>query len=95
MKLSRSLIKNVVQDIEESADLSSSTKAVLFKLIDNGLPDRVIRPKDIPAVTGLSLSTIERREKDGTFPKRRKLSLYAVGWSWREDIQPWLNAGRL
>ena len=94
MKLHKALIKNAVQDIEESSDLPASTKVFLFSLIQDGLPDRIIRPKDIPAVTGLSLSTIERREKDGSFPRRRKLSDYAVGWSWREDIQPWMNTGR-
>ncbi len=42
--------------------------------------ERIIRPKEIKAITGLSNTTIWRMEKAGTFPKRVRLSAGEVGW---------------
>lgn len=48
----------------------------------------VIRPKFIKQKTGLSLSTVNRLEKLGEFPKRRKLSIGSVGWL-ESEIDTW------
>lgn len=48
----------------------------------------IIRPKFIKQKTGLSLSTINRLEKIGEFPKRRKLSEGSVGWI-ESEIDAW------
>lgn len=48
----------------------------------------VIRPKLIKQKTGLSLSTVNRLEKLGEFPKRRKLSEGSVGWL-ESEVDAW------
>lgn len=48
----------------------------------------IIRPKLIKEKTGLSLSTVNRLEKLGEFPKRRKLSEASVGWI-ESEIDAW------
>jgi prophage regulatory protein len=53
-------------------------------------PDRgrFLRMPDVVRETGLSRSTIWRREREGSFPKRVPLSANATGW-WSEDIDRW------
>ena len=41
---------------------------------------KMIRLKAVMELTGLSGSTINRLEKNGVFPKRKKISSAAVGW---------------
>jgi prophage regulatory protein len=49
----------------------------------------VIRPKDIEPYTGLSIQTIYRLMKNGSFPAPLQLSANAVGWPL-EAIEAWL-----
>ena len=49
----------------------------------------IIRPRNLPAVTGLSRTTIWRLEQSGDFPKRIRLSAGAVGYR-RPEIEAWL-----
>jgi prophage regulatory protein len=49
---------------------------------------KFIRPRMIKEKTGLSLSTVNRLEKLGEFPKRRKLSEGSVGWL-ESEIDAW------
>lgn len=51
---------------------------------------RFMRKKEVIEVTGLSNSTIWRLEKDGFFPKRKKISNHAIGWLAHEVYQ-WIN----
>jgi len=51
--------------------------------------DRIIRSKELQAVTGLSRVTIWRREREGNFPRRVKLSAGAVGHRLSE-VKEWL-----
>ena len=51
---------------------------------------RIIREKECEERTGLSRSTRNRLEREGKFPKRRKLSANAVGWL-EEEIEAWLR----
>lgn len=50
---------------------------------------KIIRPRDLPAITGLSRTTIWRLEKDNKFPKRVSLSAGAVGYH-RAEVEAWL-----
>lgn len=54
---------------------------------------RFLRVPDVMRETGLSRTTIYRREREGDFPKRVPLSANATGW-WSEDIDRW-KAARL
>jgi prophage regulatory protein len=50
---------------------------------------RYIRRKQLIIITGLSATTLWRLEKNGKFPKRRKLSDHLVGWL-ENEINEWL-----
>ena len=52
--------------------------------------NRIIRLHELKVLVGLSTATIWRKEKDSTFPKRRKISKRAVGWMYAE-ISRWMN----
>ncbi len=51
----------------------------------------IARPRDLPALTGLSKTTIWRLERAGNFPQRIQLSIGAVGYLISE-IQAWLDS---
>jgi prophage regulatory protein len=55
--------------------------------------ERIIRLPEVIALTGISKSTIERLEKRGEFPMRRKLSPSSslVGWLL-SDVQGWVHS---
>ncbi len=52
---------------------------------------RLLRTKQVMAVTGLSRMTIYRLERAGLFPARRKLGENSVGWI-DEDIILWIES---
>jgi len=52
--------------------------------------EQIIRPRNIPTITGLSRTTIWRLERAGDFPKRIKLSAGACGWRLSE-VMAWLE----
>ena len=53
--------------------------------------DRILRCKDVMAITGLSHSTLYAMMNEGTFPPAIKLSKRAVGW--RESVvRAWIDA---
>lgn len=52
---------------------------------------QVLRPKEVIKEYGLSRTTIWRKEREGTFPKRLKLGARAVGWL-RSDLEAWLES---
>ena len=58
----------------------------------NSANDQIIRPRSLPAVVGVSRTTIWRleRELNSNFPKRVKLSAGAVGYRMSE-VQAWLE----
>ena len=51
---------------------------------------RIVRPKGMEAITSLSLPTIYRLVKQGTFPRPIRLSTQAVGWDIN-DIAEWID----
>ena len=57
------------------------------------MEQQILREKEIIKVIGLSRTTIWRKEKAGTFPRRVKLGPdgRAVGWL-RSSIEEWLRS---
>ena len=49
----------------------------------------VIRRNELSQITGLSMTTLWRQERDGYFPARIRLTNHSVGWR-RSDIEAWL-----
>lgn len=52
---------------------------------------RMMRLPVVEAVTGLSGTTIWRRERDGEFPRRRRLGAGVVAWR-SDEIEAWIEA---
>lgn len=59
----------------------------------NSPPRKIYRTKELPIITGLSLSTIWRLQKAGEFPPRVQLSPGRVG-VFAEQVDAWLNSRR-
>lgn len=53
--------------------------------------ERILRCKDVMALTGLSRSTLYSMMSEGTFPRSIKLSKRAVGWR-EAAIRAWMDA---
>jgi prophage regulatory protein len=56
------------------------------------LLDRILRPREVTEVTGLSRTTIWRGVHAGWFPKPIRLTSSTIGWC-QADVARWL-AGR-
>ncbi len=52
---------------------------------------RMLRLPKVVERTGLSQTTLWRRERAGEFPKRRRLGPNAVGWM-ESEVDEWLEA---
>ena len=52
---------------------------------------RLLRLPDVCEITGLSPTTVWRREKDGQFPRRRRLGANIVAWR-SDEIAAWIEA---
>ncbi len=52
---------------------------------------KIIRLPTVKELTGLSTSSIWRREQEGTFPPRRKLGAKAVGWFY-DEVLDWIDS---
>ena len=52
---------------------------------------QIIRKSEVCRITGLSASTIDRREREGDFPRRRRLGRSSVGWI-ADEIDAWISA---
>ena len=51
--------------------------------------EAIIRERECKRISGLSRSTRWRLEREGKFPRRRKISDGASGWLWSE-LAAWL-----
>lgn len=51
---------------------------------------RFIRKEELCQLIGLSYSTINRSEKKGQFPCRRRLGMNSVGWPLSE-VEAWIQ----
>jgi prophage regulatory protein len=52
---------------------------------------QVLRPKEVIKEYGLSRTTIWRKEREGTFPKKVRLGARAIGWL-KSDLDVWLQS---
>lgn len=52
---------------------------------------KLIRLKELIALTGLSKATLMRMERMGQLPRRRKISAQAMGWL-SEEIEAWMRS---
>lgn len=52
---------------------------------------KILRLRDVEAVTGLSKSSVYQMMQDGTFPRAVKLTAKAVGW-FEDEIEAWLSS---
>ena len=52
--------------------------------------NKILRFQEVTELTGLSRSTIWRKEREGKFPTRKQLGLNSVGWL-ESDIQRWVE----
>ena len=52
--------------------------------------DRLLRFPEVFIRTGMSESTIRRREVKGTFPRRVTLGSRAIGW-YESDVTKWVS----
>lgn len=50
----------------------------------------IIRPRELPRVTGLSRTTIWRLEKEGKFVQKIRLTEHSIGYR-RSDILQWIE----
>ncbi len=51
---------------------------------------RVIRIRAVEKKMGLSRATISRREREGSFPSRRRLGTNSVGWI-EAEVDEWIS----
>lgn len=52
--------------------------------------DRIIRPKELSEMLGISRTSIWRFERDGVFPKHVQLGMQSIGWRLSE-VNAWLE----
>lgn len=52
---------------------------------------RIVRPRELSALLGISYSTVWRMQKRGDFPRPIQISTQAVGWRLA-DIEAWIAA---
>ena len=52
--------------------------------------DKILRPRQVSELTGKSISTLWRDQKNGVFPKSRKIGGRAVGWL-SSEIDTWME----
>jgi len=52
---------------------------------------RLVRAREVQRLTGLSRSSIFRRERDGDFPARRKIGSNSIAWIY-EEIEAWIRS---
>ena len=53
------------------------------------MPEKILRPRIVVQMVGLSRTTLWRLEKAGLFPMRRKISFGAIGWL-ESEVLKWI-----
>ena len=53
--------------------------------------ERVVRPKELKKVVGLSALTARRMEKRGEVPHARRIGKQGIGWLM-SDLQTWIES---
>jgi prophage regulatory protein len=55
------------------------------------MADRILRENEVAQATGLGRSTRYCMEREGRFPRRRRIGQSAVGWL-ESEIQQWIES---
>lgn len=79
---------------ESLAILRDHSKISHFEITDEPppqKPDRILRIKEVTEITGMSRTTIWRREIEKDFPRRISLGKSSVGWKVSE-IDSWIKS---
>lgn len=72
-----------------SSDVAPQIEHEQDNLVAQKLTDRFLRKKDVIEITGLSASTIYRKENEGLFPPRIKISDRRIAWRL-SDVNDWM-----
>jgi prophage regulatory protein len=91
--VARKLVPLIVKTQEKARPIPPSTKQVLIKdpaaVHGTKAAGEVIRRKELCRITGLSMTTLWRQEREGYFPARIRLTNHSVGWR-RSEVEAWL-----
>lgn len=79
--------KTTVSPISPATEQVPIKEQEVVRLIK--ISGEVIRRNELSQITGLSMTTLWRQERDGYFPARIRLTNHSVGWR-RSDIEAWL-----
>ena len=55
------------------------------------MTDRILRPRDVCRVIGLSRTTLWRWQRAGDFPRPVRLGRNSIGWR-ASTVQEWIDA---
>jgi prophage regulatory protein len=55
------------------------------------MTERLLKKAEVEQITSLSATEIQRREKDGTFPRHLSISPKRVAWI-ASEIEAWVQA---
>lgn len=66
------------------------TRAEVEQIIAERLPRRILKRREVEAVTGLARATIYAYMQEGKFPQAVKLGASAVGWV-EDEVQAWIK----
>ncbi len=76
------------EEVHERGEEAPSTEATLSRLED--LPLKMLRFPSVRERTGLSRTTIWRLERQGAFPRHRRISANAVAWL-EHEVSAWIR----
>jgi prophage regulatory protein len=79
--------RNAGMAMENAAASEGGTSSRLARL--ESIPLKFLRFSAVRERTGLSRSTIWRLERQGVFPKHRRISANAVGWL-EQEVNEWV-----
>lgn len=51
--------------------------------------DKILRVPEVSKIVGCSSASLRRMEKNGVFPKRRRIGIRSVGWL-ESEVAEWL-----
>lgn len=85
------LLEKVLEAAQRPIPSTTKHLPIMEQEVLRGLKStgEVIRRKELCKITGLSMSTLWRWEREGNFPARIRLTTHSVGWR-RSDIETWL-----
>ena len=81
---------HVIATVHASREVSGATPRVVQSL-DRVLTLKLLRFPTVRERTGLSRSTIWRLERQGDFPKHRRISANVVAWV-EEEVMGWIHS---